>query len=188
MKKKDELPAKEKFLNYAKRLSIIYTIYGALANLPWTFFWVLYIRTHPGRFPVPQVPLTSQMLFVIAIIPICYSFVGFLIYLSTYVVDPIYDIFKSGSLKEDLRNMPRKLLLQIIGTLYVFFFAIDAPIFYALDVLVGKEYFPHPYLLLNVVAVYLIVFSIAFGRFLMRKDEKRVANIIEKNISQSSRY
>lgn len=82
----------------------------------------------------------------------------------------------SGSIRENLNIIPHMLLLITIPFIYLY--ALAAPIHYVLDVLVGKEYFPYPNLLLNIIAAYLIVFSIAFGKFLMRKGERRVANII----------
>lgn len=59
------------------------------------------------------------------------------------------------------------------------------PLLYVQDVLVGKEYFPYPDLLLNIIAMYLIVFSTVSGKLLMHKGEKRVANIIGVNTISS---
>ena len=182
MKKKGVFPAENEFLSYAKGLSTAHTILGALASLPWTVFWAWYVKTYSDTYPIPHVPLISQIFLVVVVITICYWTMTFLTYVSTYMVDPeLSIIFQSkktiNSASLEWKHVKYSLLLIAIPFTYSILVVI-APLMYVLDVLVGKEYFPYPDLLLNIIAMYLIVFSTVSGKLLMHKGEKRVANII----------
>ncbi|MHA1772217.1 MAG: hypothetical protein ACTSYL_01035 [Candidatus Thorarchaeota archaeon] len=179
MKSRGDLPSLEVFLGYVKRLSMPFIVLGMVICLPWTFIWVLYIRAHP-LYAIPTLPLVSALLYLIAIVTLCVFSVGSLTYFSTRIVDPQYrDLFKTGKLGDDMRSS--SLHLQLLALPIIMFLLLDGPILYALDVLVGREYFPDPDLLLNITALWVIMVSLVLGLVLLRKSEQVVAKAIAEH-------
>ena len=178
MKSRGDLPSLEVFLGYVKRLSVPFIVLGMVICLPWTLIWVLYIRAHP-LYAIRTLPLVSALLYLIAIFSLCVFSVGSLTYLSTRIVDPKYrDLFKTGRLGDDMRTS--SLHLQLLALPVIMFLILDGPILYALDVLVGREYFPDPDLLLNITALWVIAISFVLGLVLLRKSEQVLARALEE--------
>jgi len=178
MKSRGDLPSLNVFLGYVKRLSVPFIVLGMVICLPWTLIWVLYIRAHP-LYAIRTLPLVSALLYLIAIFSLCVFSVGSLTYLSTRIVDPKYrDLFKTGRLGDDMRTS--SLHLQLLALPVIMFLILDGPILYALDVLVGREYFPDPDLLLNITALWVIAISFVLGLVLLRKSEQVLARALEE--------
>lgn len=195
VKRRGEIPSGCECLSYIKRLSTVYAILGGLSYLPWTIFIVWYLGSHHPE-EVPRISQVHQILFAAAIVAIFYFIVGFLTYSSSHIIDPVYDPCRpvssrqEYSFKEALKNPSERHVLKALAIGFIFFLAIFAPASYVEYVLLGKEYFPYPYLLLSIIAIYLILFPTVFGRVLMYRGEKRVEGIIsgEKVDKMSVKY
>jgi len=177
------LPAGKRLSSYVKGLSAVYVIFGALVNIPWTILHTCYyIEIYPELYPAPSVPLVSKVLLALVIISMYFWTLCYLTYVSAYSVDPeLSTVLFSTEENVRIRDLGWKRTVQIaIVTVIpiIYCVALLGAVMYVSDVLVGREFFQDPYLLLNATAILVAFLSFLAGGVLMFLADKRFAEII----------
>ena len=177
------LPAGKRLSSYVKGLSAAYVIFGALANIPWTVLHTCYYKEiYPELYPAPSVPLVSKVLLALVIISMYFWTLCYLTYVSAYSVDPeLSTVLFSTEKNVRIRDLGWKRTVQIaIVTIIPIIYCVTllGAVMYVSDVLVGREFFQDPYLLLNATAILVAFLSFLAGEVLMFLADKRFAEII----------
>lgn len=183
MVREGSLPAGKRLSSYVKGLSAAYVIFGALANIPWTVLHTFYYKEiYPELYPTPSVPLVSKVLLTLAIISMYFWTLCYLTYLSAYCVDPeLSTVLFSTEKNVHIRDLGWKRTMKtamVMAIPIIYYVALLAAVMYVSDVLVGREFFPDPYLLLNATGILVAFLSFLTGGILMFLAEKRFAEII----------
>ncbi|MHA1722452.1 MAG: hypothetical protein ACTSXW_05170 [Candidatus Baldrarchaeia archaeon] len=177
------LSAGKRLSSYVKGLSAAYVIFGALANIPWTVLHTCYYKEiYPELYPAPSIPLVSKVLLALTIISMYFWTLCYLTYLSTYSVDPeLSTVLFSTKENVRIRDLGWKRTVQIAivtAIPIIYFVAFFGTVMYVSDVLIGREFFPDPYLLLNATAILMAFLSFLTSGVLMFLAERRFAEII----------